>query len=114
MSILLPRREFIAVLGAAAAWPLAVIAKQQTKPIIGWLHQRSGGPGRGYVEAFRRGLAEIGILEGRDVTVVPHVPSGFRRLPLIWYSEGRRELRPEIDQPGAHRRIGKRIDHSNI
>jgi len=111
MSILLPRREFIAVLGGAAAWPLAVIAKQQTKPTIGWLRQRPGGEN---IEAFRRGLAEIGILEGRDVTVVPHVPSGFRRLPLIWYSEGRRELRPEIDQPGAHRRIGKRIDHSNI
>ena len=105
------RREFIVALGGAAARSFTALA-QQTKPTIGWL--TGALPPRDFIDAFRRGLAEIGILEGRDVTVVPHVPSGFRRLPLIWYSEGRRELRPEIDQPGAHRRIGKRIDHSNI
>ena len=76
MSILLPRREFIAVLGGAAAWPLAVIAKQQTKPTIGWLQQRPGVPLREYFEAFRRGLAEIGFLEGRDVTVEYHTTDG--------------------------------------
>jgi putative ABC transport system substrate-binding protein len=67
MSICLRRREFIAALGgAAAAWPLAVSA-QQTKPTIGWLTDAL--PLRDSIEAFRRGLAEIGFLEGRDVTV---------------------------------------------
>ena len=62
------RREVIAGLGGAAAWPLAVNAQQQTKPIIGWLDTRLGVPLPEMNEAFRRGLAEIGFLEGRDVT----------------------------------------------
>jgi putative ABC transport system substrate-binding protein len=76
MSICLRRREFIAGLGGAAAWPLAVNAQQQTKPIIGWLSTRPGVPGRGVVDGFRRGLAEIGFLEGRDVTVEYHTVEG--------------------------------------
>jgi putative ABC transport system substrate-binding protein len=76
MSICLRRREFIAALGGAAAWPLAVSGQQQTKPTIGWLHERPGGPPREYVEAFRRGLAEIGILEGRDATIEYHTTEG--------------------------------------
>jgi putative tryptophan/tyrosine transport system substrate-binding protein len=51
------------------AWPLLVRAQQQTKPIIGWLGGRPGGPLREWVEGFRRGLAEVGFSEGRDVTV---------------------------------------------
>ena len=70
------RREFITLLGGAAAWPLAANAQQQTKPTVGWLHQRPGRPPREYIEAFRRGLAEIGILEGRDVTVEYHTTEG--------------------------------------
>ena len=63
----LRRREFIAGLGGAVAWPLAASAQQQTKPIIGWLDRPSGLP-RDVFEGFRRGLAEIGLLEGRDLT----------------------------------------------
>ena len=67
MSICLRRREVIVGLGgAAAAWPLAVSA-QQTKPTIGWLTDAL--PPRDVIDAFRRGLAEIGFLDGRDVTV---------------------------------------------
>ena len=77
MRICLRRREVIAALGGAAAvWPLAASAQQQTKPTVGWLHERPGGPPREYVEAFRRGLAEIGFLEGRDVTVEYHTTDG--------------------------------------
>jgi hypothetical protein len=86
MSICLRRREFIAALGGAAAWPLAARAQQQTKPIIGWLN-----PTPGVRDAFRRGLAEIGFLEGRDVTVEyrgsrhaqrhrPDIGEGFNRI----------------------------------
>jgi putative tryptophan/tyrosine transport system substrate-binding protein len=58
------RREFIAGLGGAAAWPLAARAQQKTKPITGLL-----GGSRQYLEpAIRRGLADVGVLEG-DVTI---------------------------------------------
>jgi putative ABC transport system substrate-binding protein len=60
------RREFIAGLGGAAAWPLLVRAQQQTKPTIGWLEVQPGGPRREFAEEFRRGLAEVGFSEGRD------------------------------------------------
>ena len=73
MSICLRRREFIAALGGAAAWPLAVSA-QQTKPTIGWL--TGALPPRDFIDAFRRGLAEVGFLEGRDVTVEYHTTEG--------------------------------------
>jgi putative ABC transport system substrate-binding protein len=63
------RREFIAGLGVAAAWPLAARAQQQTQPVIGWLDLQPGGPPRDQVDGFRRGLAEVGFSEGRDVTV---------------------------------------------
>jgi putative ABC transport system substrate-binding protein len=69
MKLCLQRREFIAGLGGAAAWPLAARAQQQTKPTVGWLYTRPGGLLRSNSDAFRRGLAEIGFLEGRDVTV---------------------------------------------
>jgi putative tryptophan/tyrosine transport system substrate-binding protein len=78
------RREFIAGLSGAAAWPLAARAQQQTKPTIGWLDVRPGGQPREYVEAFRRGLAEVGFSEGRDVTVEYRTADGhFERLPAL-------------------------------
>ena len=83
------RREFITVLGGVAAWPLAARAQQQTKPIIGWLHTRPRVPEREVIDGFRRGLAEIGFLEGRDVTVEYHTAEGHleqssvRRTPVV-------------------------------
>jgi putative ABC transport system substrate-binding protein len=70
------RRDFITLLGSAAAWPLAVSAQQQTKPTIGWLDERPDGLPRDVFDAFRRGLAETGFLEGRDVTVEYHTTDG--------------------------------------
>jgi putative tryptophan/tyrosine transport system substrate-binding protein len=78
------RREFIAGLGSVAAWPLVARAQRQTKLTIAWLDVRPGGPPREYVEGFRRGLAEIGFSEGRDVTVEYHSADGhFERLPAL-------------------------------
>jgi hypothetical protein len=91
------RREFIAGLGAAG-WPLLVRAQQRTKPTIGWLDVRPGGPTPEYVEGFRRGLAEVGFSEGRDVTVEYRTADGHFELELptaalIWYAKGWRRHR---------------------
>ena len=78
------RRDFIAGLGSTAVWPLLVRAQQQTKPTIGWLDNLPGGPPPESVEGFRRGLAEAGFSEGRDVTVEYHTADGhFDRLPAL-------------------------------
>ena len=83
MRICLRRREFIAGLGGAAAWPLTA-AGQQPKPTIGWLYTGPGVPPRDVIEAFRRGLADIGFLEGRDVTVEYHTAEGhLEQLPSL-------------------------------
>jgi putative tryptophan/tyrosine transport system substrate-binding protein len=70
------RREFIAGLGGAAAWPLAAQAQQQSKPTIAWLDVQPGGPLPEYVEGFRRGLAEVGLSVGRDVTIENYLADG--------------------------------------
>src|SRR5215468_859291 len=77
------RREFISGLGAAG-WPLLVRAQQRTKPTIGWLDIQPGGPQPEFVEGFRRGLAEAGFSEGRNVTVEYQTADGhFERLQAL-------------------------------
>ena len=64
------RREFMALLGgAAAAWPLAARAQQQTMPVVGLLDQRSPDALGDRLRGFRQGLRESGFVEGQNVTI---------------------------------------------
>src|SRR5258708_9957699 len=62
------RREFVTLLGATAAWPLAARAQQPRMPVIGFLDPLSLETTREKVAAFNRGLAETGYVEGRNLT----------------------------------------------
>jgi putative ABC transport system substrate-binding protein len=64
------RREFIMFVGGAVvARPLAVRAQPQAMPVVGFLHSASASSNAHLVDAFRRGLAEAGYVEGRNVTI---------------------------------------------
>jgi putative ABC transport system substrate-binding protein len=64
------RREFITLLGGAAAWPLAARGQQAAMPVVGLLYGAQREPTENRLRAFRQGLKESGFIEGDNVAIV--------------------------------------------
>jgi putative tryptophan/tyrosine transport system substrate-binding protein len=88
------RREFFALVGgAAAAWPLGARAQQTAKPVIGYLSARSRADTTILIEAFQRGLAENGFVDGRNVTIEYRFAGGqYEQLPAMAAEFARRPV----------------------
>jgi putative ABC transport system substrate-binding protein len=63
------RREFLGIIGAAAAWPLAVRAQQQATSTIGFVSSRAPRESAGLVAAFRQGIGGAGFVEGQNLAI---------------------------------------------
>jgi putative tryptophan/tyrosine transport system substrate-binding protein len=78
------RREFITLLGGAAAWPFAARAQRPTLPIVGFVNGASADVSGDRLRAFRQGLSEAGYVEAQNVTVEYHWLDGqYDRLPAL-------------------------------
>src|SRR5215831_1233963 len=65
----LRRREFITLLGGAAALPVAARAQQPAMPVVGFLRSTPAAGSGHLVDAFRRGLYDAGFIEGKNVAI---------------------------------------------
>jgi len=78
------RREFITLLGSAAAWPFAARAQQPTMPVIGFMSGRSPEDSMHLVTAFRQGLSEAGFVEGQNIAIEYRWGLGqYDRMPAL-------------------------------
>src|SRR3954467_9270285 len=79
------RREFVSLLGsAAAAWPLAARAQQGALPLVGFLRSTPREPFQNLVVAFGQGLKETGFVEGQSVAVdYRYADNKIDRLPAL-------------------------------
>src|SRR6201997_4445901 len=84
MPVTIGRRELIAALGGAAAWPLAARAQQAAMPLVGFLRSTPANASIDLVAALRRGLAEAGYTEGQNIAIEYRWAEGHNaRLPEL-------------------------------
>jgi putative ABC transport system substrate-binding protein len=89
------RREFITLLGGAAAWPLAARAQQPAMPIIAWLGLATKTGSSAFIEALLQGLRDLGYTEGRNFEIVYRNADGYtERLPKL--AEELVQLKPSV------------------
>jgi putative ABC transport system substrate-binding protein len=94
MTVSIGRRELLAALGGAAAWPIAARAQQPAMPVIGYLSSRSPDDTTHLLAGFRQGLADGGFIERQNVTIeyrwalgqydrLPELATELARLPVL-------------------------------
>jgi putative tryptophan/tyrosine transport system substrate-binding protein len=88
------RREFIAAVGCAAAWPRVVRAQQPAMPVIGYLSSFPANTNPDLTQAFRHGLNDTGFVEGRNITI-----------EYRWAEEGRYDRLPMMAADLVGRRV---------
>src|SRR5262245_9851097 len=87
------RRDFVGLVGGAAAWPLAAGAQQPRVPVVGFLGVSSQAEGAQFASYVRAGLAETGFVEGRNLRIEYRwADEQYDRLPALAADLVRRQV----------------------